>query len=150
MSISSVVRGLDEGRLVVAPGVDSGVGVVGGGVGHVVAGVVETLVSVRVVEHSGVSLSLSLSFWLSLSLSLGNVDSSDRVGQISATGSIPVGLVGSNGGGGGKSGLIAGVAEVGGVGGLVEAVVAIGAVEHSGVSLGLSSSEGSATDLSEE
>ena len=131
MSISSVVRGLDEGRLVVAPGVDSGVGVVGGGVGHVVAGIVESLTSVRVVEHSGVSLSLS--FWLSLSLSL------SIEGPVSK-----VRLVGSNGG--------AGVAEVGGVSGLVEAVVAkaIGAVEHSGVSLGLSSSEGSATDLSEE
>merc|ERR1711936_495108 len=124
--------------------------------------------SERVVEQSGVSLSLSLSlsFWLSLSLSLSNVDSSDRVGQISATGSIPVGLVGSNGGGGGKSGLVGGetvvgrvaggqrgrvaggqrgrVAShgggeaVGGVAGLVETLVSIGAVEQSGVSLSLS------------
>ena len=170
MSISSVVRGLVE---VPISGEDGAEGVAGvaadwssvaslgweaSSVG-VVGGVVERLVmSERVVEHSGISLSLS--FWLSL-------HSSDRVGQIAVTGSIPVGLVGSNGGVVGKSGLIAGVAEVGrvtggqwasvasqgggvavgGVGGLVEAVVAIGAVEHSGVSLGLSSSEGSATDL---
>merc|ERR1719225_1599711 len=122
--------------------------------------------SYRVVEQSGVSISLSLRFWLGLSLSLSNVDSSDRVGQISATGSIPVGLVGSNGGGGGKSGLVGGEAvvgrvaggqrssvashgggeAVGGVAGLVEALVSIGAVEQSGVSLSLSSSEGSAAD----
>ena len=126
-------------------------------VGHVVTGVV---------EQSGVSLSLS--FWLGLSLSLSNVDSSDRVGQISATGSIPVGLVGSNSGGGDIAGLVAGVAVVGGVAaggqggsegshgsgvviggvaGLVEALLAVGPVEQGGVSLGLSCSQGSATDL---
>merc|ERR1712241_1329818 len=117
--------------------------------------------SERVVDQSWVSLSLSLSlgFWLSLSLSLGNVDSSDRVGQISATGSIPVWLVGSNSGGGGLVGMVAtgvaggqwasvgshssGIASgVGGVAGLIEAMVSVGPVEHSGVGLSLSSSQG--------
>merc|ERR1711950_100968 len=120
-----------------------------------------------VVDQSWVSLSLSLGFWLSLSLSLGNVNNSDRVGQISATGSIAVWLVGSNSGGGGlvamvasgvaggqwssvgsdSTGIASGVASgVGVVAGLVEAMVSIGPVEHSGVGLSLSGSQGSATD----
>ena len=147
--------------------VDSGV-VVGVGV---VGLVEESRLSVGAVENSGLSISISL--WLSLSFSLGDVDSSDRVSEISASGSV--GLVGSNGGGGdiagglvdGVDGL-AGVAGVpggeggglvglvgphgpgvaqGGVAGVDEALVAVGTVEQGGVSLG--SSEGSATDLSQ-
>merc|ERR1719400_920103 len=117
--------------------------------------VVEALLSVGPVEQSGVSLRLSLS--LSVSLSLGHVDGSDRVSQISAAGSIAVGHVlhhdGAGGGIGGDSrGLEGGVAGVSGhvsgvaVVGLevVWTVVSVGPVE--GISLSLSGSEGSATD----
>ena len=135
-------------RLVEAPGVsgvDSGVTV---GVGEVVE---ESLASVGVVEHLRFSLSLSL--WFGLSFSLGDVDGSDRVSQISAAGSVAVGLVGSNGDGGGESShsvvVVGGVAGVAGVAVGVEValLVAEGAVEQLGVGLSLSSSQSSATDL---
>ena len=141
-----VVRRL---RLVEVPGVAG----VGSGVTVVV---VEALLSVGPVEQSGVSLRLSLS--VSVSLSLGHVDGSDRVSQISAAGSIAVGHVlhdeGAGGGIGGDSrGLEGGVAGVSGhVSGVtvvgLEVVwteVSVGPVE--GISLSLSGSEGSATDL---
>ena len=165
LSLSLSVEGLPVAEVVVrrlglveAPGVAG----VGSGVTVVVeGGVVHAVVVVGAVEKGGVSLSLSL--WLGLSLSLGNVDGSDRVSQISAAGSIAVGGVGSNSGGGvgvvaGESlGLVGGVAGVSGhdsgvpvvgvEGGVVEPVVAVGAVEGIRVSLSLSSSEGSAADL---
>ena len=139
-----VVSGLVEAPGV--SGVDSGVTV---GVGEVVE---ESLASVGVVEHLRFSLSLSL--WFGLSFSLGDVDGSDRVSQISAAGSVAVGLVGSNGDGGGESSdsvvVVGGVAGVAGVAVGVEValLVAEGAVEQLGVGLSLSSSQGSATDLS--
>ena len=168
LSLPLAIEGLPvaevvERRLVEAPGVAG----VGSGVTVVVeGGVVHPVVAVGPVEEGGVSLSLSLWLGLSLSLSLGKVDSSDRVSQISAAGSIAVGGVGSNGGGGvgivgvateslggvggvaGVSGHGSGVTVVGVEGGVVEPlVVAVGPVEGIRVSLSLSGSEGSATDL---
>ena len=161
LSLSLAIEGLPVAEVVVRRLVEAiGVAGVGSGVLVVVeGGVVHSLLSVGPVEQSGVSLRLSL--WLGLSLSLGHVDGSDRVSQISAAGGVAVGHVlhhegagggiggdsrGLEGGVAGVSGHVSGVLVVGLDGGVVEAlVVTVGPVE--GISLSLGGSEGSATDL---
>ena len=162
LSLSLAIEGLPVAEVVVRRLVEALVAGVGSGVTVVVeGGVVHAVVAVGPVEKGGISLRVSLSLWLGLSLSLGNVDGSDRVSQVSAAGSIAVGHVlhhegagggiggdgrGLEGGVAGVSGHVSGVTVVGVEGGVVEPlVVTVGPVE--GIRVSLSGSEGSATDL---